>query len=361
MSQPLRQLALGEARPPSSDQPTNAKLALGWVVVGLCVVSALALTPFWAPLLLAAWGAIIARPLYGALAKRIHRRKGAAALVTVLLVVAFLTPVLVTLLSLSGAAIDLGHRLLESKSGGEALRSLAEGGDTSTLDFRKLDTQQLVQLLQRHGASAWGVAKSLFGAATVLVVGLVVFVAAFYTLLLHGPRLHEWLLIHSPLSRPNFHRFSSAFEEVGRGLLLGVGLTALLQGLVATVGYVVCGVPQPLVLGLVTVFASLIPSVGSGLVWAPVTVGLFVAGRTGTAVLLLVVGCVVSVVDNLARPLLAKLGQLRMHGLLLFMAMLGGIAVFGAGGLLLGPLVVRLAVEGLVMLREASPTTFPRA
>lgn len=361
MSHPLRQIPLGGGRPPSSDQPTKAKLALGWVVSGLCVVSALALVPFWAPIVLAAWTAVIARPLHQTLAKRIHRRKGAAALMTVLLVVAFLTPVLITMLSLSGAALDLGHRLLESKSGGEALRSLAEGGDASALDFRKLDTQQLVQLLQRHGASAWSVAKSLFGAATVLVLGVVVFVSAFYTFLLQGPRLHEWLLVHAPLSRGNFHRFSSVFEEVGRGLLLGVGLTAVLQGAVATVGYLVCGVPQPLVLGLVTVFASLIPSVGSGLVWAPVAAGLFMAGRTGAAVVLLAIGCFVSVVDNLARPLLSKIGQLRMHGLLLFMAMLGGIAVFGAGGLLLGPLVVRLALEGLTMLREASPTSFPQA
>jgi predicted PurR-regulated permease PerM len=74
---------------------------------------------------------------------------------------------------------------------------------------------------------------------------------------------------------------------------------------------------------------------------------------------MLAVGCVVGVVDNVLRPVLARYGQLRLHGLLLFIAMLGGIAVFGAGGLLLGPLFVRLAVEGLNMLREAAPAKFP--
>ena len=74
---------------------------------------------------------------------------------------------------------------------------------------------------------------------------------------------------------------------------------------------------------------------------------------------MLAIGCVVSLVDNLVRPLLAQYGELNMHGLLLFVAMLGGIAVFGAGGLLLGPLLVRLAVEGLKMLREATPESFP--
>jgi predicted PurR-regulated permease PerM len=357
----LRHIAMNSRQTPTAGEPSNGRPALGWLVAVLCLAGALALAPFWAPVVLAAWSALIARPLYRGLAQRIRRRKGAAALLTVLLVVAFLAPLAVTVLSLSGAALDLGHRLMESKNGTDALRSLAQGGDTSALDFRKLDTQQLMALLQRHGGGAWSVAKGLFGAASVVVVGVVVFVSAFYTLLLQGERLHEWLLLRSPLSRGHFQRLSNVFEEVGRGLLLGVGLTAVLQGAVATVGYLLCGVPQPLVLGLVTVFASLIPSIGSGLVWAPVALGLLVSGRHGAASVMLGIGLVVSVVDNLVRPLIAKLGQLRLHGLLLFMAMLGGMAVFGAGGLLLGPLVVRLAVEGLTMARETSPSAFPRS
>jgi predicted PurR-regulated permease PerM len=340
---------------PERTLATGTSTPLRWVVGVLCLGAAVALVPFWAPLVTAAWMATVAKPLHQLVAKRLHRRRWAAALLTVLLVLAFLTPLLVAVLSLSGAAIDLGQRLLQAGSGAEALRSLAASGDQSVLDFEKPDLQQWLMLARKHGTSALGVAKALFGAATVLVVGLVVFVSAFYTFLLEGPELHEWLLIHTPLPRGQFHRFSSAFVEVGRGMLIGVGMTAVIQGAVATIGYVACSVPEPLVLGLVTVFASLIPSVGSGLVWAPVAVGLLISGRPAAAIVMLVIGCVVSVVDNLVRPLLAQYGELRMNGLLLFIAMLGGIAMFGAGGLLLGPLLVRMAREGLVMLREGAP------
>jgi predicted PurR-regulated permease PerM len=343
----------------AEEHPEKRQLSLRLLVIALCLASAVALIPFWAPLVLAAWAAVVATPLHGWVVKRIHRRKGAAALVTVMVVVVFLTPLVIVTLSLSASAIELGRRLLQAGSGAEALRSLAADGSQAPLDFRHLDLRSGLELARQHGASAMGVAKALSGAATMIALGGVVFVSAFYVFLFEGSRLHEWLLVHSPLQRGQFHRFSSVFSEVGRGLLIGVGLTAALQGAVATVGYVVCGVPQPWVLGLVTVFASLIPSVGSGLVWVPVTAGLFISGRHGTAVLMLVIGCVVSVVDNLVRPLLAQYGKLHMHGLLLFVAMLGGIAVFGAGGLLLGPLVVRLAVEGLTMLREAAPESFP--
>lgn len=332
---------------------------LRWIVGGLCVAAAVTLQPFWVPIVLAAWLAVLARPLYRLLAKRIHRRRGAAALLTVLLVILFLVPLVFVTLSLTNGALQLGQRLLSSKSGAEALRLLASDGSGPSLDLHRLDGRQWLELARQHGKSALSLAQTLFGAATVALVGIVTFVSVFYTLLLEGPQLHEWLLVHAPLPRGQFHRLTSVFDEVGRGLLVGVGLTALLQGAVATVGYFVCAVPQPLVLGLVTLFASLIPSVGSGLVWAPVSLGLLLVGRPGAAIAMLVIGCIVSVVDNVMHPVLARYGQLRLHGLLLFIAMLGGIAVFGAGGLLLGPLFVRLAVEGLTMLREAAPSSFP--
>lgn len=341
--------------------PRWGRTALTVVAGAACVAGLAALFPFWLPLVMAAWIAMIARPLHRVLSKRSHHRRGSAALVTVLLVVTFMTPFLVATLSLTSAAIELGQRLLETKDGTAALRALAASDAGSPLDFSHLNVGQLAELARQHGASALTMANKVFGAATYVAIGAVVFVSAFYTFLLEGPRLHEWLLTHSPLERGQFHRLSSVFSEVGRGLLVGVGLTALLQGAVATIGFVALGVPQPLVLGLVTVFASLIPSVGSGLVWGPVTIGLFISGRPGAAVAMLVIGCIVSLVDNVMHPLLAQYGQLRMHGLLLFMAMLGGLAAFGPGGLIIGPLCVRFATEALSMLRENEPDAFPAA
>jgi predicted PurR-regulated permease PerM len=76
------------------------------------------------------------------------------------------------------------------------------------------------------------------------------------------------------------------------------------------------------------------------------------SGRSTAAVAILVVGLVVSTVDNFARPALSRYGKLRLPTYLLFVAMLGGLAAFGAWGILLGPLFVRLAVEALALLRS---------
>ena len=325
--------------------------ALRWLVAGLTVVAAAVLVPFWAPLVLAAWGAIIASPLQQRLTRSLRRPRLAAALLTALLVFVLLLPIAVATLSLSGSAIALGQRLTESKSGAEALKTLSSG-DATGFDLKQLDPEHVLNLLRQHGATALGAMRKIFGAASVALIGLVVFVAGFYTFLTEGKQAHAWLLERAPLSHAHFHRLANVFAEVGRGLLVGVGLTALSQGAVATIGYLVTGVPQAFVLGLVTMFASLVPSVGAALVWIPVTTALALSGRPGAALAMLLIGLFVSVVDNLLRPLFARYAELRMHSLVLFIAMLGGIVLFGTWGLLLGPLLVRWAGEGLSMLRE---------
>jgi predicted PurR-regulated permease PerM len=325
--------------------------ALPWVAFALTFAAAATLVPFWAPLLLAAWSAIIAWPLQQQLTKTLRSAKSSAALLTALLVLLILVPLVIATVSLSGSAIALGQRLADSRNGAEALKTLSSGEATS-FDLKQLDPEHALAIVRQHGATALAAVRRISGAVSVALIGLVVFVAGFYTWLTEGKAAHDWLLERAPISRPHFHRLANVFSEVGRGLVVGVGLTALSQGAVATIGYLATGVPQAFVLGMLTVFASLIPSVGSALIWAPVAAGLALSGRPGAALAMLLIGVFVSLVDNLLRPMFARYAELHMNSLLLFVAMLGGIVLFGTWGLLLGPLLVRWAGEGLSMLRE---------
>lgn len=312
------------------------------------VGAALAFLPLWAPLLLASWVAMVVRPLHARLAKSVGGRSRAAGVATVLLVVVALAPLVTIGLSLFGAAVDLVHQLQQGGAR-DALRTLLK---TEPSLPTGVDPQQAVDFAQRHGGGALNAASMIFGAATSAAIGLFVFVYGFYTCLVDGRRGYEWLLDHSPLERWQTARYAAAYAETGRGLLLGVGVTALFQGGIATIGYVIIGVPQGLVLGLVTVLAALIPSIGTGLVWVPVTAGLFLSGRNTEAVAVLVLGAIMSVADNFIRPILSRYGHLDLPTFVLFCAMLGGIGVFGAWGLLAGPLFARLTVEALRLGRE---------
>jgi predicted PurR-regulated permease PerM len=344
-----------DARP--SERRQLQSVSFHWLLVLACAAAALTLVPLWAPLLLASWMAMVVRPLHARLVRRVKGSGRAAAVVTVLLVVLSLAPLVVMSLSLIGAAADLVQRAQSSGGAREALQTLLASesmpaGSQFSPDQFKLDAQQVMGFAQRLGGGALNAVTTFFGAATAATIAAFVFVYGFYTFLVDSRRCHAWIVDHSPLERWQTLRLSAAYAETGRGLLIGVGLTALVQGGVATIGYVVIGVPQALVFGLVTMFAALIPSVGTGLVWAPLTLGLAVAGRMGEAAAVLVLGCVISVADNFIRPALSRHARLDLPTFLLFVAMLGGIAMFGTWGLLLGPLCVRLGVEALRLGRE---------
>ena len=350
---PVRSTARISLTPAQDERSRTGARVERWGILLLTVGAAFALLPLWAPLMMAGWAAVLAAPLQQRWIKRVGGgRHRAAAAVTVLLSVVVLAPMAFAGVVLWYASLEL-MRLLQGSSGGsEALRLLVS--TEPSLAGKPLGWRQLAELADKHGAGLANAASTVIDAATTVVVGLFVFVAGFYTFLVQGRRGFTWALAHSPIPKGHLARFAEAYVETGRGLFIGMGLTALLQGALATAGYVALQVPQALVLGLLTTLASLIPLVGSGLIWLPVAIGLFLSGRPGAAVAILILGLIVSTVDNFARPALARRAHLQLNSFLVFVAMLGGTAAFGAFGLLLGPLLVRLAIEGFRVLSAAS-------
>ena len=323
------------------------------VLVLLFVVGAVwTLWPLWAPLVLAAWFAHIARPLHTKLSGWMGKKSRGAAVATVILVVLGLTPFSVILLSLATDAADLVRRLTGSQDMRDAIGVFVNGETQGAASVGAFDAQAIAQLARQHGGSAFGTIRRIAGATTTAVIGVAVFVYGFYVFLAHGRAIHDWLCRYMPIRRRDLERFTDAFLETGRGIIVGFGLTALVQGTVAGIGYAIIGLPYALVLGLLTAVAGLVPAIGTGLVWVPLAAGLAMTGHYGQAVAVLAVGAVISLGDNFIRPALARYGRLQLPMFALFVAMLGGLAAFGAWGLVLGPLLLRLAAEGLEVLRE---------
>jgi predicted PurR-regulated permease PerM len=116
------------------------------------------------------------------------------------------------------------------------------------------------------------------------------------------------------------------------------------QGTVATLGYWIAGVPRPLLFGLITLFASFIPSVGTGIVGLPIAGALLLSGHYLAGGFLAVWTLLVTgTIDNVLKPLLARHG-VQLHGGVVFFSMIGGILAYGALGLLIGPLTVSLVL-----------------
>ena len=100
-------------------------------------------------------------------------------------------------------------------------------------------------------------------------IAVLVFGAALYTFISEGERGYTWLEEHAPISSQALARLAGAFRETGRGLIVGAGGTALVQGVLATAAYLAIGIPRAFILGPLTAVCALVPFVGTGLVIRP--------------------------------------------------------------------------------------------
>jgi len=230
------------------------------------------------------------------------------------------------------------------------------GGKNTTLHLLErllVQRDTITDVLQLFGGKALSVLSTVAGVTAQFVIGLLIFLVSTYTFLLHGNELWAWTVQHSPLSAKHMNRLFDAFHETGRGLLIGVCLTCAVQGLVAAIAYLCLQIPRWYALGVLTGLCSLIPILGTAIVWIPITIGLFIQQAYLKAVIMITVGVLaIGSIDNLLRPVFSKLGSLKMSTLILLLTIFGGLELLGPWGALLGPLIVRLATEAIILVRE---------
>jgi predicted PurR-regulated permease PerM len=198
-----------------------------------------------------------------------------------------------------------------------------------------------------------GAAETLLGTIGTLLLGVFFAMLTMHFILRHWDALTSRAQQTFPL-RPEYTRALFAeFRRVGRETLLGTVVTGLAQGAIATIGFWIAGVPEPLFFGAATALASLVPAVGTLLVWVPVGVALILLGHPARGVVELVWGAIliVGLSDYVIRPRLVGGGE-EIPSVVTFAALFGGVEVFGLKGLILGPVVVSLAIAVLRLYSE---------
>ena len=318
-----------------------------WLAAALLAATVAILWPFASWILFAIWSSALVRPVHGWLVRHLGQRPRLAALVTTLGLIIVVAPAIVLLAALADDAVALVRRALATGRVQNLLHSLGRNGD------RDGGSGDIVGLAVSQGGRAWELAQQVAGTTARVVIGLVIAIGGLYALLVDGGRWYGWLEEHVPISKPSFRRLAGALVETGRGLFFGILGAGFAQAIVATVFYVALGVPQPLALGLVTLICSVIPAVGTAIVWIPISVALAVSGRDVAAAVLVTGGIlVIGTIDNFVRPYLARKGHLQMPTFIVALAMFGGIASMGARGVIFGPLILRIAKEMFAIWRD---------
>lgn len=200
--------------------------------------------------------------------------------------------------------------------------------------------------------ASWGVShvfsigSSLFHT---LVLSGIALMSLFY-LYLTGDKMVERIQHLVPLPSEQVGELLIVFRKTSRAIFKGNFVIGGVQGLLTGILFWGAGLPSPALFGVAAAFCSLIPAVGSGLIWAPAGILLLANGEIGRAILVLGVGAaVISMIDNVLRPVLVG-RDAGMHDLMVFLTTIGGLSFFGPVGILFGPLV-GAGVTALVRLQ----------
>ena len=324
------------------------RVAIAGLVVVLLAAAAFVLWPFVSWLLVAVWAAVLVRPVHARLAARLGGRRRLAAVLTTLALVLLVAPLIVLLASLVDDAIELVRDVAATDRVQALLGQMpAQGGGGAR-------GGGLLGLAVSQGGRAWTVARGVAGTAAHVVIGLLIAIWGIYGVLVDGAGWSAWLEAHAPISPEAYRRLAAATIETGRGLFYGILGAGFAQAVVATAFYVGLGVPQALALGALTLACAIVPAIGTAIVWVPVAIALAAGGREVAAIIMATGGVlVIGTIDNFVRPYLARKGRLQLPTFVVALAMFGGLAALGARGVLLGPLIIRLAKEVLAIARDA--------
>lgn len=211
--------------------------------------------------------------------------------------------------------------------------------ESASSDYTSLlDTDRLGSWV----SNVFNIVKGSVKVTTRFLADILLTLVILFFLFRDGPGFYRFLERAMPFPISMTNRFMKRMRELIEAVLLGNVFVSFLQGSLLTIGLIICGISNSIVYGFIGAIFSLIPVIGTAVVWLPVALYLTARGEYALAVFITIYGIsMYLLLENILKPkLLDK--KLGMHPLLLFLAILGGLAEFGMSGVILGPLFVTL-------------------
>ncbi len=209
-----------------------------------------------------------------------------------------------------------------------------------------IDLKENIKLLNSNIASY--VLTNIFTltkAISKLFVGVFILLFTMFYLYIDGERITEWIKKITPLNKKcQYYLFNHA-NQITQALIIGIFFTALIQGVLGGIGFFLVGIHNAIFWGFVMMFLSVIPFLGPYFVYIPASLFLMYKGNILAGIGLLVYSIIlVSNLDNLIRSRIVRF-RVKIHPLIIILGVVGGIAVMGISGIILGPLILALFLE----------------
>ncbi|MBS9719085.1 AI-2E family transporter [Tianweitania sp. BSSL-BM11] len=348
-------------------KPRAEKASFVIVIVLVTIAFVWLLIPFYGALLWAVILALLFNPLERWLTWKLSGRRGFAAALSVLACICIvLIPGVIVLSSLTSQATGLYERIRSSQTDPaliiQTMRDSLPAFVTDLLERFNLGTLDEIQqqLASFIGQTSQFIASRLvtIGQGTAqLVVSLGVMLYVLFFLFRDGRSLALKIGRASPLSPHHTAHILNKFSSVVKATVKGNVIIAGIQGTIGGIAFYFLGLPAALLWGVSMAILSLLPAVGAAIVWGPVAVYLILSGAYLKGAILIAIGVlVIGLVDNLLRPPLVGAGT-RMPDYVVLVSTLGGIALFGINGFVVGPLIAALFIAVWSLFTEDRGTT----
>jgi predicted PurR-regulated permease PerM len=320
----------------------------------------LVMRPFMDALVTAVILTISFHPVYSFIHRRITNSSLAALVCIVLLLVVILVPMVFLITTVVGEMRDLYKVMAEQSRNeggwGEYFNHMVERPVGWVAQRTGMEAPELkAALLEKAeqwsaGALQW--LTSIFGNVAATLGNLIFTLFVVFFLFQSGDVVERRLIRYVPMEERRLQHLLDVLRNAIVTNLYGTVIVSLLQGSLVGIGFAIAGLQSPVFWGMVAAFTSLIPLVGTALVLVPGVIVLLVGGAYGKAIFLVIWGVVVvGFSDNIARPLILTRGS-GMSTLALFLALMGGVQVFGLIGLFAGPVIFTAAYVVMKILHE---------
>jgi len=341
-----------EVEPPSAT-PQLRRILLWILLASLAAACLFVLRPFLAPVVWAAILAYASWPLYRKLRSALTRfNTFAALLMTLLMTCAVVLPVLWLLMLLQSELLNAyralaGYLTREPQALPAAIRDIPWLGNLLQEELIRYSndpaalTREAAGWIQRSALALGSVLRDISRNFLKILFAIM----TLFFLYRDGDTIaYQSRVVARRLFGDRLDPYANTTGMMTRAVLYGLLATAFAQGLMAGIGYRVVGVEGPVLLGVLTGVLSVIPAIGTGIVWAPLGVWLLVNDAVWKGVLLLIWGSLlVHPIDNVLRPLLIS-NATRVPFLLVLFGAIGGLTAFGLVGIFVGPVLLGIAM-----------------
>lgn len=338
---------------------------LFYLVFGLLGLAAFAvIRPYIVMFLVALVMVLVCEPIYDWFVRKVQNPMLASALTTTLFFAVIITPVILLSMLAVNQALEWAHWLQQFTTATPAeLRGYFGVAYWSGQPWFQPAEQFLLQnqtmiadlfssLAKTSSALVAANVGSVLGSGLRAIINVVFFVATMIYLFPAKTAFFTELAAINPLEHSLYERFMVRFVVVTKATMGSLLVVAVLQGALGAFIYYVTGVGSPVLLGVLQALVSFIP-IGSGLLWIPVALVQLFMGRWVAAVIIILWGTfVISVADNIVRPMLLQSGESQLPPLVTMFSALGGLKLFGFWGFLFGPLICALFLTALEVYKE---------